>query len=109
MAVAQVEAFYQKVMENEELKEKVMAISGTPKIVAESVVAIAKENGFDVTVEDFKEFYYDQAEMDSDEMEQIAAGRKGHSECFGDWDDECQKVCGEMCGNFLGHYMGRQR
>lgn len=109
MAVAQVEAFYQKVMENEELKQKVMTITGTPKTVAERVVAIAKENGFDVTVEDFQEFYYDQAELDPDEMEQIAAGKKRHSNCFGDWDDECSKVCDEICGNFLGHYLGRQR
>lgn len=108
MAIAQVEEFYRKVMENEELKQKVMAITGTPKAVGEKVVAVAKENGFDVTLEDFEKFYYDQAEMDPEEMEQIAAGKKSET-CFGPYDDECTKVCDEICGTFLGHYLGKQR
>ena len=107
MAMQQIEAFYRKVMEDEALKEKVMGIKGAPMSVAEQVVEIARENGFDVTVEDFKQYYYDQAEMSAEEMEQISAGKKKKG--CPEYNDQCDKVCGEVCGTFLGHYIGNQR
>lgn len=108
MAIQQVEAFYKKVMEDEALKEKVMGIKGAPLSVAEKVVAIAKENGFDVTVDDFKQYYNDQAQMSPEEMEEIAGGKKVKG-CTPEHSDQCSKVCGEVCGTFLGHYIGKQR
>ena len=107
MAVQQVEAFYKKVMEDDVLKEKVMGIKGAPLSVAEKVVAIAKENGFDVSVEDFKEDYTEQADLSAEEMEQVSGGL-GWSECLHQ-DPNCSKSCVEICGTFLGHYIGKQR
>ena len=69
--------------------------------------AIAKELGFDVTVDDFKEYYYSQAEMTPEEMEEIAAGKKKVG--CPEYHQGCDKVCGDVCGTFIGHYVGKQR
>ena len=106
MAVQQVEAFYKKVMEDDALKEKVMGIKGAPLSVAEKVVEIAKENGFDVSVDDFKKFYTEQANLSAEELEQISGARNG--DCP-EPKPGCTKVCTEICGTFLGHYLGKQR
>lgn len=105
MAIQQVEAFYKKVMEDDALKEKVMGIKGAPLSVAEKVVEIAKENGFDVSVDDFRKFYTEQADLSAEELEQISGASNGCPP----YNPDCMKVCTEICGTFLGHYLGKQR
>ena len=106
MAVQQVEAFYKKIMEDEALKEKVMGVKGAPLSVAEKIVEIAKENGFDVSVDDFKEFYTEKADLSAEELEQISG--VNNRDCP-PVDPNCSRECIEICGTFLGHYIGKQR
>jgi len=109
MSREQVEAFYAKVMQDEELKQKVMAIKGAPEAVGNAVVELAKEEGFDVTLDDYKALYYENnEEMSDEELAQVSGGGGLQKGCP-DYNSSCSKNCDEICGMNLGHYIGKQR
>ena len=74
MSVDAVKAFGQKVVEDEELKKKAKEI-GMDNL--DGIVALAKENGFDVSKEDFEaaaKEMQSSGELNEDDLEQVAGG-----------------------------------
>ncbi|MTI83414.1 MAG: Nif11-like leader peptide family natural product precursor [Firmicutes bacterium] len=74
MSVADLKAFGKKVVENEELKKKAKQV-GMDNI--EGIIALAKENGFDVSKADFEAAAKDlksSDELSEDDLEQVAGG-----------------------------------
>ncbi|MDD2422175.1 MAG: Nif11-like leader peptide family RiPP precursor [Heliobacteriaceae bacterium] len=96
MGQKQVEAFYQKLLEDKSLKDQVVAVKESPDVMFAEVAKIAQDAGFDVTPEDVRKYLSD-AQLDDQTLEQVAGGRRG-----------CTSVCTEICGLLLGHWLGRQ-
>ena len=92
MSVEQVEAFYKKVREDADFKEKVMAIT---EDVPNKVVTFAREAGFDVTQEDFMAMFQQEGAISDDVVAAVAGGKCKPGGCV------------EICGNFIGHLDGR--
>ena len=69
MSEEQLKAFLEKVKANTSLQEKLKAASD-----ADAVVAIAKEAGFSISVDDLKKA---QSEISEEELEGVAGGREG--------------------------------
>ncbi|RYD06048.1 hypothetical protein N752_05845 [Desulforamulus aquiferis] len=55
MSQKQLEAFYQKLAEDKDLKDQVSAIKGDMATVYDGMVKIARDAGFDITAEDIKQ------------------------------------------------------
>ena len=79
MAVEQVKAFMAKVKEDQELVKKLADAQAAYKGndgIAEVVIPVAKEAGFDFTVEDFKAVATPQGEqLSEDELDKVAGGK----------------------------------
>lgn len=74
MSVESLKAFAKKVVEDEELKKKAKAVGMEN---ADGLVALAKENGFDVSKQDFEEVSKEaqsSGELNEDDLEQVAGG-----------------------------------
>ncbi len=74
MSLDKFKAFSQKVLEDQELKKKAKEIGMND---LDGIIALAKENGFDITKEDFeaaaKEFESNN-ELSDEDLEQVAGG-----------------------------------
>jgi predicted ribosomally synthesized peptide with nif11-like leader len=101
MSKAQFDAFYKKVGEDENLKQKMMSLRGDSKAVYAKIAEIAQAEGYDVAPEDFDEAFSGDGPLDDAAVAQVAGG------CY-QGDPNCSKVCGECCGSFLGTYIGKQ-
>lgn len=74
MSVESLKAFSKKVVEDEELKKKAKEV-GMENV--DGLVALAKENGFDVSKQDFEEAAKEaqsSGELNEDDLEQVAGG-----------------------------------
>ncbi|MDD2444066.1 MAG: Nif11-like leader peptide family RiPP precursor [Desulfotomaculaceae bacterium] len=89
MGQKQVEAFYQKLMEDKSLKDQVLAVKESLEVMYAEVAKIARDAGFDVTPEDVRKYLSD-VELDDQALDQVAGGG-------------CQSVCTDICGIHLGH------
>lgn len=94
MGQKQVEAFYQKLMEDKSLKDQVLAVKESMEVMYAEVAKIARDAGFDVTPEDVRKYLSD-VQLDDQALDQVAGGG-------------CTSVCTDICGMHLGHWMGRQ-
>ncbi len=103
MSKSQFDAFYQKVAENAELKDKVMSLRGTSSEVFPKICQIARDEGYDVELEDVEAAFSAEGELDDSVMYEIAGGSGVQNS-----DPNCTRVCGECCGTFLGTYIGKQ-
>ncbi len=101
MSKKQLEAFYQKLQEDKALKDKVAALRGDIASVYGEMAKIARDAGYDITVEDIKAAHAEKGDLDDADLDKLAGGFYGD-----DWG--CSSVCAEVCGNFLGHWVGRQ-
>ena len=95
MSLKQVEAFYQKLSEDKNLKDQIMEIKDTVEVMYEKLTKIAQDAGFDVAVDDVREYWASQ-QLSDEALDQVAGG------------GGCTSVCDSICGLFLGHWMGRQ-
>lgn len=74
MSVEEVKAFGQKVMQDEELKSKAKQV-GMDNV--DGIIALARENGFDVTKEDFEaaaKEVQSSNQLNEEDLEQVAGG-----------------------------------
>ncbi|MDD4588395.1 MAG: Nif11-like leader peptide family RiPP precursor [Heliobacteriaceae bacterium] len=94
MGQKQVEAFYQKLMEDKSLKDQVLAVKESPDVMYAEVAKIARDAGFDVTPEDIRKYLSD-VQLDDQTLEQVAGGG-------------CSSKCHNSCGMHLGYWVGRQ-
>lgn len=80
MSVENVTKFYNEVLQDEELKEKLSDVNEktlTEEVFESRVLPEAKAKGLDFTYEDAKEYYKQQGEkteLNLDEMENVAGG-----------------------------------
>ena len=104
MSKAQFNAFYKKVGEDVNLKQRMMSLRGDSQSVYAMIVEIAQAEGYDVVSEDVDEAFSGDGPLDDAAVAQVAGGS------FIDWENgrNCSTVCGECCGNFLGTYIGKQ-
>lgn len=70
MSLANVKGFIQKLKDDEELRNRVNECNTN-----EEKFQVAKDEGFDFTVEEFKEVYQD---LTDDELEAISGGSRSH-------------------------------
>ena len=75
MSQAEIERFVVDLKDNEELRNEVTATASG----IGSVVEVAKENGYDISVDEARDYIRDQAssELSDEQLDQIAGG-KGH-------------------------------
>lgn len=99
MSKPQLEAFYRKLSEEKALKDKVTSLRGDVPTVYSQLVKIAKDSGYDVTVDDIKAAHSEKGELSDAELAKVAGGAG---------DSGCESVCDSVCGLFLGHWIGRQ-
>ncbi len=104
MSKAQFQAFYQKAAEDAELKNKMMSLRGTSSEVLPKICQLAKDEGYDVELDDIIEAFSAEGEVEDTVMDEVAGG--GCDSHRGNPD--CTRVCGECCGTFLGTYIGKQ-
>ena len=68
----QVEKFFEKARGDETLRAELGALAGLPAAeIVKKAAAIAQENGFDVTAEDF---VFSEAELDEGDLDTVAGG-----------------------------------
>lgn len=94
MSVKQFEAFYEKVMKDEGLRDQLAALKDDMKGAHAKVAEIARNAGFDVSTEDI--------------AKSVSFGDKADAEIMEGNRVGCSSVCGEICGMHLGHYLGQQ-
>lgn len=97
MGEKQMDAFFQKMMEDKHLKDQVATIKDDMEAVYAKVAKIARDAGFDVTAEDVRASRLTigrSGKLDDKEIDKLAGG--------------CSSVCGEICGTNLGIWAGRQ-
>lgn len=107
MSKAQFNAFYKKVGEDGNLKQKMMSLRGDSQSVYAKIVEIAQAEGYEVVPQDVDEAFSD-GPVDDAAVAQVAGG--GELSWIYDMsnDRNCSTVCAECCGNFLGTYIGKQ-
>lgn len=74
MSIESTTKFFQKAQNNETLMQKLRAISLDNEEGLNAVVALAKETGYDITVEDLKKGTNENAELSPDELENVSGG-----------------------------------
>lgn len=74
--MSKAQEFLKKVAEDKVLQEKMTAIiEGKPEEISDKVVALAKENGFEITFDEFlKEGKEQEGEVSDDELDKVAGG-----------------------------------
>ena len=68
MSKSQFDAFYQKVAENAELKDKLMSLRGTSNEVFPKICQIAQDEGYDVELADVEAAFSAEGELDDSVM-----------------------------------------
>lgn len=93
----QVEAFFDKILEDDELKRKVAKLSDDMYNAYDTLAQIARDAGYDVTVEELRasKLSFSRSENIADELVKSNLS--------------CTSVCTDICGMHLGHWLGRQR
>lgn len=104
MSKAQFQAFYQKAAEDATLKNKMMALRGTSSEVLPKICQLARDEGYDVELEDLTGAFLGEGALDDSVLNEVTGGGCDSS----DKDSSCTRVCGECCGTFLGTYIGKQ-
>lgn len=96
MSMKQLDAFYKKVIEDKDLKDKLLAVKlDMDEEYIEKMIKIAQNAGYDIISEDIKTSFTESKKLDDSELDVVASG--------------CSSVCGEVCGSFMGHWIGQQR
>lgn len=75
-----IEEFYNKVMQDETLKEKFLGIVGNTEKLSEETLGklaeLAKEIGFDITIDEAKTYLTPvEGELSDDDLDKVAGGR----------------------------------
>ncbi len=105
MSKPQFDAFFNKLMGDKALRDKVSAIVADRKIknVHAEVAKVATAAGFAVTTEDVVNAQVSlkpKGKLSDADLDRIAGGKRK--------DHDCESVCGTCCGEFLGTWVGQQ-
>lgn len=103
MSKQQFDAFFSKMIESPALKQKVMDLRGNTEEVYYAMVALAKDEGYEIDEADFREAYMSEGSMEADALNNFLDSNGG---CGG--NPGCTSVCTDICGMHLGHYVGKQ-